>query len=133
MSININSPMYYTTLFGVNEEIYNMCLHITKSIDIKEYTSKLDVIGITPIIAPQEELKDGKWAEEKKVCLPYRYASISLTIKYEQYVHLDIANQKKLIVKNIFDSLQVVKRKIGKDFDFAKLQNDILNSISAFL
>ena len=110
-----------------------MCLHITKSIDIKEYTSKLDVIGITPIIVPQEELKDGKWAEEKKVCLPYRYASISLTIKYEQYVHLDIANQKKLIVKNMFDSLQVVKRKIGKDFDFAKLQNDILNSISAFL
>jgi hypothetical protein len=67
MGVCINSPAYYTQIYGIDEEIYKICLLITKNIDIQKYTSKLDNIGITPIIAPTEELNDGKWKETKKL------------------------------------------------------------------
>ena len=69
MGLNINSPCYYTAVYGIVDEIYRMCRDITRGIDITKYTCVFDSIGITPIIAPREEIERGKWKDSSDKCL----------------------------------------------------------------
>ncbi len=96
MNLFINSPSYYTQECGVIDEIYQMCKTISNNIDITKYTTLLDTIGITPIIAPKHLLDCGKWSEIKKISLPYRFASVSLICDYDLYVNSDLIDKKKL-------------------------------------
>jgi len=125
MSLYINSPSYYTSLYGVDEEIYKMCRLIEKNIDIKKYTSKLDSVGVTPIIVPKEEICDDRWQETKKISLSYRFASISLYIDYSDYISSNVAEKKSLIIKNILDSLLLIKKRLKNDFNYEEIKNDI--------
>ena len=63
MNLFINSPAYYTTKNGIIDDIYFLCVCISKNIDIASYTNIIETIGITPIIAPKEEIN---WIETKK-------------------------------------------------------------------
>lgn len=125
MSLQINSPAYYTRIYGIDEDIYKMCLSVSKSIDVSKYTSDLDSIGITPIIAPKNVLDDGKCKEMKVISLTYRYADISLQIDYEKYISSDISIKKILIKENIFKSLLLIKKKLKSSFDYERLEKDI--------
>lgn len=129
MSLYINSPANYARFHGIDEDIYKMCRTISKGIDIKKYTSELDSIGITPIIAPKEQLLNGKWQELKQVSLKYRFADISMQIDYERYISSDLSQRKLLIIDNIMSSLMVVKRKIKDSFNYEQLKRDIKNLI----
>ena len=126
MSLSINSPSYYTAIHGIDDEIYRFCRLIEKSIDIRKYTSKIDNIGIIPIIAPKNELNSGKWQETKKVSLAYRLAIISLTIDYSQYIGSDINGKKVLIADNVCRSLLVISKRLKNDFLYEEIKNDFL-------
>ena len=52
MELNINSPSYFTKQYGVIDEIYSMCRGISKHVENKQYSDLVDIVGITPIIAP---------------------------------------------------------------------------------
>ena len=93
MNLYINSPAYYSQFCCIDDEIYSFCLKIRKNIDITQYTQNLESIGITPIIAPLEELEKGKWGEIKIVSKKYKYADISLQIDYVKYSLADISNK----------------------------------------
>lgn len=54
MNLFINSPIYYTQHFGIDDEIYRFYNYISRTMDIAEYTSAVDTAAITPIIAPEE-------------------------------------------------------------------------------
>ena len=60
MSLNINSPSYYSSIYGEIDEVYKMSRDIEGNTDISLYTKEFDSIGITPIIAPKEELEKGR-------------------------------------------------------------------------
>lgn len=111
MNLFINSPAYYSQTHGIDDPIYKMCLLLKKNIDIKRYTSSIDTIAITPIIAPKEEINAGKYKEVKLISLSYRYANISLRIDYSNYLCADFSERKKIIVINILNSLLYVKKK----------------------
>ena len=102
-----------------------MCNKISRAIDIGNYTSSFDSIGITPIIAPSVEITSGKWEEVKKILVKSRIAIISLHIDYEIYCSADVQQKKELILQNIFESLMLVHKKLKKDFDYEKLIADI--------
>ena len=51
MEININSPAYYTNIYGVDDEIYRMCQDLAIYVEDKKYSDWIDTIGIVPIIA----------------------------------------------------------------------------------
>ena len=125
MALNINSPAYYTSHHGIVEEIYQMCNNISRAIDIGNYTSSFDSIGITPIIAPSVEITSGKWEEVKKILVKSRIAIISLHIDYEVYYAADTNKKKELILQNIFESLMLVHKKLKEDFNYEKLIADI--------
>ena len=129
MGLNINSPAYYTSVYGVIDDVYKMCNDITRNIDISKYTSSFDQIGITPIIAPVEEIKNGKWKEVKKVLISSRLAIVSLHIDYDIYCNANMNEKRNLIIQNIFDSLLVVSKKSKKDFNYEKLVEDLLNIV----
>lgn len=129
MSLNINSPSYFTSVYGVIDEIYRMCSDITNKIDLKKYTNAFDNIGITPIVAPAEEIDKGKWKEIKKVLVSSRLAIVSLHIDYDIYCNANINEKRNLVLENIFNSLLVVSKRVKKDFNYEKLVEDILNIV----
>jgi len=129
MSLNINSPAYYTSVYGIVDEIYRMCYDITCNIDISKYTNSFDHIGITPIVAPHEEINVGKWKEVKKILTNSKLAIVSLHIDYDIYCNADVNEKRNLILKNIFDSLLVVSKKAKNDFKYEELVNDILSIV----
>lgn len=108
-----------------------MCRLLEKNIDIKKYTSLLDNVGITPIIAPSFEIDCGKYAEVKYISLSYRMASISLHIDYLEYISVNIEEKKALIIKNILNSLLVIKKRFKNGFDYVQIENDILTLVKA--
>ena len=126
MSLYINSPSYYTCLYGVDEEVYKVCRLIEKNIDVKMYSSRLDSVGITPIIAPKEELHNDKYKEVNRISLSYRFASISLCVDYSMYISANSTRKKELMIKNILDSLLLVKKRLKNEFNYAQIEKDIL-------
>ena len=131
MNLYINSPSYYSQIHGIDDEIYIMCRLLEKNVDIKKYTSLLDTVGITPIIAPSFEIDCANYAEVKYVSLPYRMASISLHVDYLEYISVNIEEKKALIIKNILNSLLVVKKRLKNGFDYVRIENDILTLVKA--
>lgn len=54
MELNINSPVYYKGHYGINNAVYRFTQRAYLFFTEKEYSNTLQIIGIVPIIAPQE-------------------------------------------------------------------------------
>ena len=131
MSIYINSLAYYTPIYGIDDDVYKACRLLEKNIDVKNYTSLLDTIGITPIVAPTSEICDGKWQETKYISLAYRMADISLHVDYSAYISANDQNSKvQLIIDNVLSSLLVIKKRLKNNFDYERIKKDILTLIN---
>ena len=127
MNLYINSPSYYTQLYGIDDDVYKVCRLLEKNIDVENYTSLLDTISITPIIAPKTEICDDNWHEAKHISLAYRMASISLCVDYAAYISVvDSAGKIQLILDNILNSLLVIKKRLKNDFNYDQIKKDIL-------
>lgn len=101
MDLNINSPAYYTGVYGIDDEIYWMCRELAQYVKAREYSIFIKTVGIVPIIAPEGEIKEGLWKELKHVSLKCGFASVCLQIDYKEYVEADINKKKILIIDNI--------------------------------
>lgn len=130
MNLFINSPAYFTQRYGVIDELYNLCKEISTMIDIKKYTDCIDTIGITPIIAPEDVIRQGLWKEEMKISLPYRMAAISLHTDYVMFCEANLEQKKKMVLDNIFRSLKIVKGKLKNKFDYDQMEGDIISCVS---
>ena len=129
LSLTINSPAYYTSIHGIDDEVYKMCHNISCSINVSKYTNAFDCIGITPIIAPLEELNKGKWKEQKKILVGSKLAIISLHIDYDDYCNASISEKQNLILRNVFDSLFVISERNKGDFHYKEMIEDILKAV----
>ena len=126
MNLYINSPSYYTQVYGIIDEIYDLCQAISKNIDITVYTDVLDTIGITPILALSSEKEKGKYLDYQKISMKARMASISLGSDYDIFCHADIDMKKYMILENILRSLFVIKKKLKNKFDYERMKFDII-------
>lgn len=123
MDLNINSPVYYTKQFGVDDEIYKMCMDIRNCVKNKEYSEQIKIIGIVPIIAPSDVLEKGSFKEMKKCENKAGFASVRLRIDFELYMNADFDGKKSLIVKNVLDSVKSVANR-GK-INYKEFEKDI--------
>ena len=126
MSLNINSPAYYSQIHGIDNDIYRFQLLITRNIDVKNYSEIVDAIGIVPIIAPSHI----QWNEEKQFHVKHRFVCIKLRADYEKYLSADFEGKKQILLQNIFDSLYVVRKRLGRRFDYDRIVNDIKELVS---
>lgn len=123
MDLNINSPVYYTQIYGVDDEIYWMCRGLCKALKEKQYSDVINIIGIMPIIAPISEIEKGLCKEHKKCEPKAGLALVSLQINYEEYVKGDISVKKKLIIDNILKSVKSISKR-GK-IDYSSFEKDV--------
>lgn len=133
MNLFLNSPSHYTQEFGVIDEVYKMCQYISQNIDIKEYTDSLDTIGIVPMIAPSETINDSEWEEIKYVSMRFRMANISLCSDYELFCNANLKDKRKMLLDNILDSLKVIKQKLRGQFNYEKMEKDIVACYDNFI
>lgn len=126
MNLFLNSPSHYTQEYGAIDEVYAMCEHIARNIDIRKYTEVLDTIGIVPMIAPLEVIHESGWKEIKHVSMTYRLANISLLSDYDIYCNADLIEKKWIILQNILESLKVIKVKLKGKFDYERMEQDIM-------
>ena len=63
MELNINSPVYFSQHYGIDDEVYRFCQNAYIFFKDKEYSDILHIIGITPVAAPQELYDAGAWKE----------------------------------------------------------------------
>ena len=94
MELNINSPIYYKDVYGVDDEIYRLCQDIHIYFKDKSYSDIINIVGIIPIIAPKELLENGKYKEVKHCSVAYGFADVNLVIDYEEYVEANMDDKK---------------------------------------
>lgn len=124
MELNINSPSYYTNVYGVDDEIYWMCRELSAFVREKEYSDIINRIGIVPIIAPKSVTEKGLCKSQKKCEPKAGFASICLQIDYEKYVNADMSTKKKFMIDNILASVKAVSKR-GK-IDYRSFEEDVL-------
>ncbi|MBQ7309835.1 MAG: hypothetical protein IJW87_06615 [Clostridia bacterium] len=126
MNLYINLPAYYSKMHHVDDGLRCMCYMISQRIDVRSYTDFLDSIGITPIIVPESEKGDKRWAEYRKVNRRYRIASVSLYSDYDAFCQADADAKKIMILENILRSLHYVKERLNTRFDYEYIKDSIL-------
>ena len=123
MELNINMSPYFSEKHGVDNEIYWFLRGITKYFEDKSYSDILDIIGLMPIISPQ----DIERKEMVQCKIKSRLAIISKITDYHDYLNADIEGRKKLMVKNILDSVKSIEKK-GR-FNYMKFEKDLFNFV----
>ncbi len=125
MNIFINSPGYYTNLYGVDDEVYKMCSKISKNMDLRNYTEDIDTFAVTPIISPNTSDSSEDWKQEIRVSLRFRMASISIHSNFDDYFKADAEGKKQMIWNNIERSAEILKRKLKAKFDLVSFVKDL--------
>ena len=123
MELNINSPAYYSVQYGIDNEVYRFCQYLYMNFKDKEYSDTLNIIGLMPVVAPQEMYDSGKWQEQVRLRGNKSVAVITIRMDFEKY-HKGDSNEKMIQMKDII--LQAVRmvRSRGK-FDYQAFEKDL--------
>lgn len=124
MDLNINSPSYYKNIYGVDDEVYWMCRRISDFFKDKKYSDIVDIIGITPVVAPKELIANGQWKEEIKYDLKFKLVSVRKRIDFDKYINSNADGKCKLIAENILKSIKSISRKAKIDYN--QFEKDLL-------
>lgn len=125
MELNINSPVYFTEHFGVDDEVYRFCQKVYLFFKNKEYSDFLHTIGIVPVVAPQKIYDSGKWEESTKFLCNKNVAHIVVRMNFENYYNADSLEKTEQIKEMTLLAVRRIKTK-GK-FDYDKFTNDLLS------
>lgn len=125
MELNINSPAYFTEHFGIDGEVYRFCQKVYIFFQNKEYSDVLHIIGIVPVVAPQEIYDSGKWKESTKFLCNKSAVCIVVRMNFESYYNADSLEKIEQIKEMILAAVKRIKSK-GK-FDYDKFTSDLLS------
>lgn len=124
MELNINSPAYFTDHYGIDEEVYKYCQQLHDFFRTREYSESMNIIGITPVIAPKEIYDQGMWKEKVQVVGLGSCAIIDIRMDFDNYYNADSNGKIELIQQMIIRAVRKIKSK-GK-FDWEKFSDDLL-------
>ena len=124
MELNINSPAYFTDHYGIDDEVYKYCQQLRDFFKTREYSESMNIIGITPVIAPKEIYDQGMWKEKVQVVGLGSCAMIDIRMDFDNYYNADSNGKIELIQQMIIRAVRKIKAK-GK-FDWEKFRDDLL-------
>lgn len=124
MELNINSPAYFTEHYGIDDEVYKYCQQLHDFFRTREYSESMNIIGITPVIAPKEIYDQGMWKEKVQVVGLGSCAIIDIRMDFDNYYNADSNGKIELIQQMIIRAVRKIKSK-GK-FDWEKFRDDLL-------
>lgn len=125
MELNINSPAYFKEHYGIDNEVYRFCQKAYLFFKDKEYSDTLHIIGIMPIVAPQEIYESGKWKENIKYCCNKSVVCIAIRMDFENYYNADSLGKIEQMKEIILKAVKLIESK-GK-FNFDKFKKDFLS------
>lgn len=102
--------------------LYPNLLNVSKD---KKYSNTLQIIGIVPIVEPQEIVEGENYKEKVKFLCNKSVASINIKMDFNDYYNADSIKRIELTKEMI---LTAVKRIITKvDFDYGKFKEDLIS------
>lgn len=123
MRLNVNSPAYFSEKYCIDNDVYRYCQNCYKFFLDKEYSSTLNIIGIIPLIVPQELYEQKNYKEKVEFRLNNSCATIYIKIDFDEYLKAN-SEQKILLMKDaILRSVKKIKSK-GK-FDYNSFCEDL--------
>lgn len=125
MELNVNSPAYFKEQYGVDDEVYRFCQKAYLFFKDREYSDTLHIIGIVPVVAPQELYDRGAWKEGIRFLDNKSVASIMIRMNFEDYYHADSMGKVEQTKEMVLTAVKRIKSK-GK-FDFEKFKEDFLS------
>lgn len=128
MELNINSPVYYKDHYGIDNAVYKFTQRAYLFFREKEYSSTLQIIGIVPIIAPQEVYADGSYKERVRFLCGKSVASVEIRVDFDAYHNADSSGKIALTKDMLLTAVKRIKAKV--DFDYDRFKDD-LESLSA--
>lgn len=123
MELNINSPVYYKDHYGIDNEVYGFTQRAYLFFKEKEYSNTLKIIGIVPIIAPQEVYAAGNYKERVKFLCGKNVASVEIRMDFDTYHNADSAGKITLTKDMLLTAAKRIKTKV--DFDYDKFSDDL--------
>lgn len=128
MEVNINSPVYYKDHYGIDNAVYRFTQRAHLFFKEKEYSDTLQILGIVPIIAPQEVYAAGNYKERVRFLRGKGFASVEVKIDFDAYHYADSAGKITLTKDMLLTAAKRIKAKV--DFDYDRFRDD-LESLSA--
>ena len=117
MELNINSPAYFKEHYGVDDEVYKFCQKAYVFFKDKEYSDTLHIIGIIPVVAPQEIYDSGKWKENIKFLCNKSIVSITIRMNFENYYKADSLGKVEQTKEMILTAVKRIKSKGNFNYD----------------
>ncbi|MBQ7776264.1 MAG: hypothetical protein IJ379_10125 [Lachnospiraceae bacterium] len=122
MELNINSPGYFATHYGIDDDVYRFCQSAYMHFRDKEYSETLHTIGIVPSAAPREEYDSGKWKEKVTWRCYNSCAAINIRMDFDKYFEADSQGKILLTREMILKAVKKVSAK-GK-FDYKAFEQE---------
>jgi hypothetical protein len=127
MELNVNSPAYYSNTYYIDNDVYRMCKELYVFMKNKDYSEVLKIIGIIPVVAPKEVLKDSScWKEHIEFKCKNEVATVWVHINFNDYHIGDSETKKTLILDAIIKSAERISKKSKVKFNLEKFKEDIL-------
>lgn len=125
LELNINSPAYFSEHYGVDDDVYRYCQKLYGYFKDKEYSETMSIIGIVPVVAPNELYEKGMWKENIQIRSHGTVAAINIRMDFERYYQADSIGKIELIKEMVIKAVKKVKSK-GK-FDWERFKDDLLS------
>ena len=129
IEVNINSPVYYKDHYGIDNAVYRFTQRAHLFFKEKEYSDTLQILGIVPIIAPQEVYAAENYKERVRFLCGKSVASVEIRVDFDAYHNADSAGKIALTKDMLLTAAKRIKAKA--DFDYDRFKDD-LESLSAF-
>lgn len=123
MELNINSPVYYKDHYGIDNEVYRFTQRAHLFFKEKEYRGILQIIGIIPIVAPQEVYAAGNYKERVKFICSKSVTSVEIRMDFDTYRNADSAGKIEQTKEMLLTAAERIKTKV--DFDNDRFRDDL--------
>ena len=128
MELNINSPVYYKDHYGIDNAVYRFTQRARLVLQGERVSNTLQIIGIVPIIAPQEVYAAGNYKERVKFLCGKSVASVEIRVDFDAYHNAGSSGKIALTKDMLLTAAKRIKAKV--DFDYDRFKDD-LESLSA--
>lgn len=123
MELNINSPVYYKNHYGIDNAVYRFTQRAQLFFKEKKYSNTLKIIGIVPIIAPQEVYAAGNYKERVKFLCGKSVASVEIRVDFDAYHNAGSSGKIALTKDMLLTAAKRIKTKV--DFDYDRFKDDL--------
>ena len=127
MDFNVNSPSYFKDHYGIDNKVYKFFQEAHIFFLDKQYSDSLQIIGVSPIVAPKELYDSGAWKESIQLIGNKSCAILSLKIDFEEYYNGDSEKKILLTKESILKALKTIHLKVCFDFDAFEQDLNTLN------